>query len=157
MVWLLRNPLPNTDANRAAVKAQAKGLGELLGSDKVQSVEHLFRLPFTTNLPNAKKRAKGRSPAPARLLHYDRIAAMSLATLKIIAAPKYESPAARVELEDFDYSTAAAAAETRQRSRASWRPSLKGSATRAPALPPWRIQIVRSVTSLWHVSPSRRA
>lgn len=85
-LWLLPAPLPATVDAKVAVKAQARGLCKLLGSDAVQSVDHLFRLPFTTNIPNAKKRAAGRLPAPASIHSWsgDR---WRLDTLRTIAAP----------------------------------------------------------------------
>lgn len=86
MLWLFDEPLRHTPETRAAVKAQARGLGRSLGSDAVHSVDHLFRLPFTRNLPNAKKRAKGRTEALAALLveNEDRY---SLEALRLFAEP----------------------------------------------------------------------
>lgn len=69
MVWLLDAPLPCTPETAAAVKAQAKGIGEALGSDPVHSLDHLFRIPGTTNIPDARKRERGRTECPAQLLH----------------------------------------------------------------------------------------
>ena len=111
LVWLFPEPLPNTEANKAAVKAQAKGLAELLEGDAVQSLEHLFRVPFTENLPNAKKRDKGRAKSTARLLNYNSAARISLAGLAMVATPIHEQPAAKVDLDDFDYNAVVAAAE----------------------------------------------
>lgn len=103
MLWLFPKPLPNTDGNRLAVKAQAKGLGRHLGSDAVQSLEHLFRIPFTINRPDARKLAKGRAQAEARLLHSAPRQRIGLSSLAMIAAPLREEPRAAVNLDDFEY------------------------------------------------------
>ena len=62
LIWLFPTPLLATAENIAAVKAQALGMNKMLGSDAVQSVDHLFRVPGTINLPNEKKRRNGRTP-----------------------------------------------------------------------------------------------
>jgi hypothetical protein len=112
LIWLFPTPLPATADNIAAVKAQAKGLGRLLGSDAVQSVDHLFRVPDTINLPNERKRRKGRTPTEARLLHFEPATACTLDTLAIVAAPVFEDPkAASVAIDNFDYGAVIAAAE----------------------------------------------
>lgn len=41
------------------------------GSDKVQSLEHVMRLPGTKNLPDEKKRGRGRVPARAYMVRFD--------------------------------------------------------------------------------------
>ena len=61
LLWLFDKPLPNTPENREAVKRQAAGLAQHFGGDAVQSLDHLFRIPFTRNIPNQKKRQKGRT------------------------------------------------------------------------------------------------
>lgn len=68
MVWLFDEPIKNSPDVAARVKAQARGLGQQFGSDPVHSLEHLFRLPWTQNLPNAAKRSAGRRQTSARLL-----------------------------------------------------------------------------------------
>jgi len=110
IIWLFPEPLPNDAETRAKVKAQAKGLGQSIGSDRVQSVDHLFRVPWTLNLPNEKKRLKGRTQTGAKLLYFDPAATCTLDPLAIVASPITESPAAAVEL-DFDYAPVVAAAE----------------------------------------------
>lgn len=75
--WRLETPIViNGDETRAAeVEAYSRQLaidlgGKASGADAVHSVEHIFRLPGTMNIPNAKKRAKGRRSAPARLVQF---------------------------------------------------------------------------------------
>lgn len=111
MLWLLREPQPNTDECRAAVKAQARALCRYLGSDAVHSIDHLFRVPFTENLPTAKKAARGRKRAPVRLLHLSATERMSLSTLATIAAPIAEPTQPAVEMDGFDYNAVIEAAE----------------------------------------------
>jgi len=69
MIWQFAEPLAATPENAAAVKAQAKGLNARYESDDVQSLDHLFRLPFTVNLPNAAKLKRGRTSAIAGMLY----------------------------------------------------------------------------------------
>ncbi|SFP31544.1 AAA family ATPase [Tranquillimonas alkanivorans] len=103
MLWLFDKPMKHTPEAAEAVKAQARGLGQRFGSDAVQSLEHLFRLPFTRNLPDAKKRARGRREATARLLDMsgDRHTLEGLRHIAPPAAPRAE----RVEAlgPDLDY------------------------------------------------------
>lgn len=110
MIWLLRTPLANTDENRAAVKAQAKALITATGSDAIQNLDQLLRLPFTENIPSAKKAAKGRTRQTARLLHHDPGATTSLMDLKFAAPPVAETKAT-VEIANFEFNEVIAAAE----------------------------------------------
>ncbi|WP_293856990.1 AAA family ATPase [uncultured Alsobacter sp.] len=114
MHWRFEEPLPNTVTNRAAVKAQARGLQELFGpgADKVQSVEHLFRIPFTVNIPNAGKIAKGRTATAARLIHADPGSRYTLAGLSRFVQP-LEAPevSPAIDRHDFDFIAVLDAAE----------------------------------------------
>ncbi|WP_187972468.1 AAA family ATPase [Aquibium microcysteis] len=60
---------PAAEAGERA-EAQGRGLRKLLGGDAIQNVDRLFRLPGTLNIPDAKKRAAGRSERPAALLRH---------------------------------------------------------------------------------------
>lgn len=65
-LWRLDTPIPlNTAADIANCKAINQAIAERLGADNCQSIEHLLRLPFTMNLPNKRKLAKGRKPIMA--------------------------------------------------------------------------------------------
>lgn len=68
MIWLFPEPIAVDEKVAADVKARARSLGQAFGSDAVHSLEHLFRLPGTTNIPNAKKRKAGRTAALASVV-----------------------------------------------------------------------------------------
>lgn len=87
LLWLFPEPLPATEENREAVKRQAAGLALHYGGDAVQSLDHLFRIPFTKNIPNAKKRAKGRQERPTALLAWNDANRHPLEALAAIAPP----------------------------------------------------------------------
>ncbi len=104
MIWLFKTELPSSEQNRRIVKAQAKALAKFFGagSDPVQSVDHLFRLPFTPNLPTAKKRAKGRGRSNARLISAS-TSRYSQSDLALVAPPILE-PARETGVSiDFDF------------------------------------------------------
>lgn len=66
VVWSLREKL---DAQRygASVRAQSRSIKRSLGGDAVAvGLSCVMRLPGTTNLPDAKKKARGRAPSLAR-------------------------------------------------------------------------------------------
>lgn len=67
-LWRLADPLPPEQADQA--KAISKGLSAKLDGDATHNIDRLFRVPFTLNWPNAKKREKGRVPAPATLIEH---------------------------------------------------------------------------------------
>src|SRR5688572_24472878 len=68
--WLFDTPL-EADQHRDKVEAASKEIALQLGSDAVQNINRLMRLPGTVNLPNVKKREAGRKPELARLLSAD--------------------------------------------------------------------------------------
>lgn len=65
--WPLEEKLDAAEY-RASVEAQGRGIAKLLGGDAVQNVDRILRLPGTVNIPDAKKRARGRTEAPALLV-----------------------------------------------------------------------------------------
>ncbi|WCS26689.1 DUF3987 domain-containing protein [Methylobacterium sp. NMS14P] len=65
MVFLFPKALSATSENIAAVEAQARALAQHYGGDATSDAAHLFRIPWTINLPNASKRKRGRQPALA--------------------------------------------------------------------------------------------
>ncbi len=110
IVWLFAEPLPNDPATRDRVKAQAKGLGDRLGGDRVHSIEHPFRIPFTENVPNAKKLAKGRKRTRARLIYFSPDTTATLADLNMAAPPAPVVEHAPIDPIDLDYAAVLAAA-----------------------------------------------
>lgn len=53
----------------AGIEETNRGLAHALGADpRVHNIDRLFRVPGTTNYPNATKRAKGRTPQPSSLI-----------------------------------------------------------------------------------------
>lgn len=63
-LWFLAEP--NTDLPR--VELLNRKIAEVLGGDSCHSADHLMRLPGTLNVPNAGKRAKGRTTVCAHLV-----------------------------------------------------------------------------------------
>jgi putative DNA primase/helicase len=66
--WLLEEKVDALNGGQERAEAQGEALQNIHGGDDVHSIEHIFRLPGTLNLPNTKKRAAGRSARPAKLL-----------------------------------------------------------------------------------------
>ncbi|PPD27518.1 MAG: hypothetical protein CTY20_12515 [Hyphomicrobium sp.] len=71
--WKLAEPLP---LDGALEKAEAAKLWNLalerkFGADSCHNIDRVMRLPFTMNLPNAKKLSKGRVPVMATLVEAD--------------------------------------------------------------------------------------
>jgi hypothetical protein len=59
-IWVLPEVLPPTDENIRRIEALGKRIAELVGGDAIQNIDRIFRMPFTLNYPNARKRAEGR-------------------------------------------------------------------------------------------------
>lgn len=103
--WPLAEKL-DAETYRARVEAQGRGVGHLLGGDAVQNVDRILRLPGTLNIPDAKKRARGRVPAPATVM---RLAADRFTLEGLAQAYK---PRERTDAEtDSDEAAAAVMAE----------------------------------------------
>jgi hypothetical protein len=102
-LYLFKAPLDATPDNAATVKKVAKALAQKLGGDATHSLDHLFRLPFTENLPDDRKRNRGREPAKARLIWCSvKDRRHTLLSLCAFAPPSPEptlSPAARVVID----------------------------------------------------------
>lgn len=67
--WLLDKPLEATKENTQHYESLSRGLAEQYGTDFVQNVDRIMRIPFTINVPNTKKIAAGRTRAKARIIH----------------------------------------------------------------------------------------
>jgi hypothetical protein len=59
-IWLLPEPLSATNENVHLVEATGARIVRVTGSDPVQNIDRILRIPFTTNFPNATKAAAGR-------------------------------------------------------------------------------------------------
>ncbi|AQZ95764.1 hypothetical protein BVH74_13840 [Halopseudomonas phragmitis] len=75
-LWALREPILLDGSEAQAVEAERYtrwiqgvfGKGESGGADNCHNVDRILRLPGSINNPDAKKRAKGRTAAPATLV-----------------------------------------------------------------------------------------
>lgn len=111
-MWKLVSPIvieSQTDIDCA--KAINKGIAQTLGGraegyDACQNLDRLLRLPFTTNIPDARKRAKGRKVEEAGNVEYHpfRVSAdfeLPSAEITTNAALKEIGEATQVDLEDL--------------------------------------------------------
>ena len=71
-VFFAIDPVTVTDANRDSIKARNIELAERLGGDDCEDLCRVMRLPFTVNIPNAKKAKAGRVPVLASVVSDDR-------------------------------------------------------------------------------------
>jgi hypothetical protein len=70
-IWKFAEPLPATDENIRRVEALGRRIVRLTGSDPIQNIDRILRMPFTLNYPNAAKRAAGRVPCLSGLVLTD--------------------------------------------------------------------------------------
>lgn len=67
--WKLVNRIPVNAETSTWAEEQGRGLAHALGGgDSIQNIDRIMRLPFTTNYPDEKKRARGRLQAPTILI-----------------------------------------------------------------------------------------
>jgi len=68
-VWMLREPVPiESEHDWPKHEAINAALAQKFGGDATQNIDRLFRLPGTTNYPNAKKRANKRVATQAHAI-----------------------------------------------------------------------------------------
>lgn len=67
--WFLDKPVPVTEASRKEYEALSRGLACKYDTDTVQNIDRIMRVPYTWNLPGAKK--AGRDKALARSTKID--------------------------------------------------------------------------------------
>lgn len=94
--WKLTEPHEIDDP--ADIEARNRKIEKDLGGDHCFNVDRIMRLPGTINVPNAKKVAKGRKPALARIVYADWSLTYSLEDLPPLidepkALPKGAKPA----------------------------------------------------------------
>ncbi len=93
--WKLREPISiDGDVSKADdVSRYNKQLETLLGGDSCGNIDRLMRLPFTENIPDAKKAAKGRQRAWAEVAHRADGAVYDLSRFKQAPMPGRKSDA----------------------------------------------------------------
>ena len=69
--WLLTVPIAITPDRIGQLESLNAGFAKILGGDRCHDLPRILRVPGTTNLPDEKKRQKGRIPEPVRLLWHD--------------------------------------------------------------------------------------
>jgi hypothetical protein len=67
-LWLFDAPVQATPDAVPRVETVGRKIAALAGGDAVQNIDRIFRLPFTINHPNKKKRAEGRTECLSGLL-----------------------------------------------------------------------------------------
>lgn len=66
--WMLPQPLVATNEAVSWAEAQSNGIGKANHGDHTFNIDRIMRLPGTINLPDAKKRATGRTPTAAKVV-----------------------------------------------------------------------------------------
>lgn len=90
--WRLTEALQiNGDLGRAEdAKRYNQQLELLFGGDNCHNIDRLMRLPYTINIPNAQKAAKGRKPALTKLIEFnDSTYALNLFTQAVAVQTKH--------------------------------------------------------------------
>ena len=103
--WLLDAPVDD----HPEVEARNIAIGVAMGADACHNIDRLMRLPGTVNLPNKKKRDKGRKPALARVASADwtqrhRLDAFPAAKKPDAGATPSAAPARGTEVEGLPLS-----------------------------------------------------
>lgn len=72
-LWRLAEPIPINGELAAAEDAKRynQQLEILFGGDNCHNIDRILRLPGTINIPDERKRKKGRQPMLAKLVHYE--------------------------------------------------------------------------------------
>src|SRR5690606_4155355 len=89
-LWRLREPVPiEGDLARAEdVERYNIALGALLDADHAHDISRVLRLPGTLNLPNRRKRAKGREPVRSALVAFHAERVYDLAAFPVAPATR---------------------------------------------------------------------
>ena len=102
VIWRFPEALPATAENVVQTVEQSRGLAHAFGGDHTHDVAHLFRVPFTINLPNEAKRKRGRTPTVSSLVAMDSRAKVRLEALRHLAEPAARGPAESGSAPAFD-------------------------------------------------------
>lgn len=101
IIWRIES---TTDFARA--EALGRGIAKQLGSDPVQNVDRILRIPYTNNIPTARKQALGRVTRPTGLLRHSD-AVCDLPDLERRFPPVAHTPSTHVAHHEVDWSQAA--------------------------------------------------
>ncbi len=91
-LWKLAEKLDASTFQKGA-EDQGRGLAVVFGGDGVQNIDRVLRLPGTKNLPDAKKRARGRRISTARMVDAHK------ATFTLGRLAEYAPPSEKTERE----------------------------------------------------------
>ena len=96
--WKLSEKLaagsPGDESHGDWAEKQAEAIGDSVGGNSTHDRNRIMRLPGTVNLPDDRKRAKGRKPAIARLVSFN-ARTYSQADLRTIAEPTPSSKSSK--------------------------------------------------------------
>lgn len=67
--WLYEKPMDATKDNVVKAESLSRGLAEQYGTDFVQNIDRIMRIPFTVNIPSEKKVKAGRTRTVASVIH----------------------------------------------------------------------------------------
>ncbi len=96
--WLLANPIPITDANRAHLEAILKGLQRAVGSDSVFDLSRVMRLAGSINVKDPAK------PVSCRIISLDERRRFTLDDFQNFAVTDGCGPSASTEAEPIQFS-----------------------------------------------------
>lgn len=138
--WKFASPIivRGDEAARARIEQLNQALALEFGADSCHNVDRLMRLPGTINLPGEKKRAKGRTTTPTRLIWFEP---------ELIYEPE-SFDVLRAKHRIADVSRAGAMSP-----RVAAMPSDPGA--NVSALPQWALSLIRTGHADGHNYPSR--
>lgn len=78
--WMLDKPVPVTEDTRAEYEALSRGLADQYGTDRVQNIDRIMRVPYTWNIPGPKKKGREKTLAKCTKINPNRIKDLSFIT-----------------------------------------------------------------------------
>ena len=103
-IWLLDKPIDDFEL----AESYGRGLAHKYGTDAVQNIDRLLRLPFTLNIPSEKKKERGRVEAPSRVIHASQKTYawdILISLCDPLAAPEYTNTDNIIDNNDFNMLT----------------------------------------------------